>query len=257
MNILIIEDESKAAVKLSELLCSIDDRIHIIGVIDSIEQGVEWFAANGSPELIFSDIELADGDSFELFNQVNVSCPIIFCTAYNQYMLEAFETNAVSYILKPISREQVEQALEKYYSMRAVFSSFAPPPFNSVDELLNLFYRDKKHYKSTILVNQGERIVPISVDEIAYIYVSSSGMQIKTMKNKEYAYNSTLDKVNELLNPADFFHANRQFVIARRSIHSIERYFNRKLLIKLNYSTCEQILVSRLKVKSFLEWMEL
>lgn len=257
MNILIIEDESKTAKSLMEILHEIDDTINIIGVIDSIEQGVEWFNKNSVlPELIFSDIELADGVSFELLKKVKVDCPIIFCTAYNQYMVEAFETNAVSYILKPFNQEQIEKALGKYYEMKKVFSKQTIPNYINVEEILKLFNSSKKPYKSTLIINQGGRILPVRVDEVAYIYATNRQMQIMTTNNKEFSYSSTLDKIAEQLNPDDFFYANRQFIIARNSIQSIERYFNRKLVVKLNLKTPEQIIVSRLKVKGFLEWME-
>ena len=259
MNILIIEDEGKAAARLAELLCLIDDSINIVGIIDSIENGVDWFNQNPIPELMFSDIELADGVSFELFKQIKLSCPIIFCTAYNQYMVEAFDTNAVSYLLKPITREAVERALEKYHAMQEVFSRSpggAVVSPNSIEELLKLFGGAAKRYKSTFIVNQGERIIPISVEDIAYIYATSGGMQITTVKNQNYSYSSTLDEVGELLDTNIFFRVNRQFIISRRSIHSVSRYFNRKLSVKLIQPTPEQILISRLKTKLFLLWME-
>ncbi len=260
MNILIIEDESLAAKRLSELLIKIDDTINIVGVVDSIEQGVEWFTENPSPELIFSDIELADGVSFEIFRQVKVECPIIFCTAYNQYTMEAFEINAISYILKPISREQVAKALDKFHSMREIFipTSESTAYNDQIEELFKLIGRGgtSRQHKSTLMMNVGEKIIPISVNDIAYIYATSSGLQITTTSGKEYSYNSTLDELKSLLDDGKFFRASRQFIISRWSIHSIERYFNRTLIVKLHYKTPEAVNISRLKAKAFLEWME-
>lgn len=259
MNILIIEDENLAAKRLSKLVQDIDDQIQIMDIIDSIEQGLDWFDTHAMPDLIFADIELADGMSFEIFRQLDVTCPIIFCTAYNQYMVEAFETNAVSYILKPITREQVEKALEQYYAMKKVFD-LAPQKtmsYNSdIEHLLSSLSEKTNQYKSTLLVNYRERIIPINVDDIAYIYATSSGMVITMNNGDEYSYISTLDKLSQILNPQHFYHANRQFIISRKSIKSIERYFNRKLLVKLVFKTPEQILISRLKSKEFLEWIE-
>ena len=257
MNILIIEDERKAAARLSELLLSIDDSITIVGRIESIEAGLDWFATHPMPELICSDIELADGVSFELYHAVKITCPTIFCTAYDQYMIEAFETNAVSYILKPYSREQIERALEKYHDMRQAFASTGSKLPQGIEALLkHLDQGAAKSYKSTLIINHGERIIPLPAEQIAFIYATSSGMIITTTKNQEYLHNATLDEMEQTLDPAQFYRANRQFIIARTAIAAIERYFNRKLALRLNHKTPEPILISRLKAKAFLEWVE-
>ncbi len=260
MNILIIEDEALAAKRLSEIITKIDDSIRIVGIVDSIEQGVEWFTENPSPELIFSDIELADGVSFEIFRQVKIESPIIFCTAYNQYTMEAFEINAISYILKPITREQVAKALEKFYTMREIFTpkSDTSAYNDQIEGLLKLIGGKgaSQQYKSTLMMNAGEKIIPLSVDDIAYIYATSSGLQVTTKSGKEYGYNSTLDELEAQLDGNKFFRASRQFIIPHSSIQSIERYFNRTLVVKLHYKTPEAVNISRLKAKAFLEWME-
>ncbi len=256
MKILIIEDEKRAATRLSELILSVEDSAEIVGVVDSIEGGVEWFSANGMPDLIFSDIELADGVSFKLFEEVVISCPIIFTTAYNQYMMEAFETNAVSYILKPISGEQVERAMEKYHTMREAFSAKGGVQ-PQIDDLLKLISGSaQKRYKSTLMINVAEKIIPLSVGNIAYIYATGSGLQITTTKNQEYSYNSTLDEMEQQLDSEVFFRASRQFIISRDAVLSVERYFNRTLSVKLCYNTPEKVTISRLKTKQFLEWLE-
>ncbi len=259
MNIVIIEDENLAAQRLSETLQQIDDTIQIVGYIDSIEQGVEWFANNKCPDLIFSDIELADGVSFEIFKQIKIASPIIFCTAYNQYMMEAFDISAISYILKPINREQVARALEKYHAMREMFTqtNSASPSETPIDELLKLIGSGKqKSYKSTLMIHASEKIIPLSVDDIGYIYATSSGLLIVTTKGKEYLYSATLDELEEQLDDNKFFRASRQFIIPRSSIVSIERFFNRTLSVKLQWKTPERVAISRLKAKSFLEWMQ-
>ncbi len=260
MNILIIEDETLAAKRLAEILTKIDDTINIVGIVDSIEQGTEWLEENPSPELIFSDIELADGVSFEIFRQVKVKCPIIFCTAYNQYTMEAFEINAISYILKPISREQAAKALEKFHSMRDIFTpqNDTVAYNDQIEGLLKLIGKggSPRQNKSTLIMNVGEKIIPISVDDIAYIYATSSGLQISTTSGKEYSYHSTLDELETLLDSTKFFRASRQYIIPRWSILSIERYFNRTLVVKLQYKTPEPVNISRLKAKAFLEWVE-
>ncbi len=259
MKILIIEDECLAAQRLSEILLQIDESITVVGIVDSIEQGIDWLSSNTTPNLIFSDIELADGLSFEIFKQIKTNCPIIFCTAYDQYMLEAFDINSISYILKPINREQVARAIEKYYTMREMFSENINlvSRNNQIETLLNFItQKNTKHCKSTLMMNSGKKIIPISVNDIAFVYATRSGLLIATTKGKEYRYSATLDELAAELDANKFCKVSRQFIIPRWSIASIERFFNRSLVIKLQCKTPERVSVSRLKAKDFLDWMQ-
>jgi two-component system LytT family response regulator len=247
MNILIIEDEPRAAKELHKMILQIDDSIQVAGTIESVEQAKEWFAANTQPDLILSDIQLADGLSFEIFNQVPISSAVIFCTAFDEYLLHAFDTNAVSYLLKPITIEKLEKALQKYESMR---SAFTP---NNMQSLMQLI---KPPIKSALLVNEKEKIIPVQVKDIACIYLDNTVLQITTLQNKKYFMTATMDETEKILDPTLFYRANRQFLINREAIANAERYFARKLVIKLNVPTPEQIVVSKAKSAEFLQWLE-
>ncbi len=256
MRVVIIEDEKKAAQRVSELLSSIDDTIEVVAMVDSIEASVAHFESHPHPDLVLSDIQLADGLCFEIFNSVKVSCPIIFLTAFDQYMVEAFNTNAVSYLLKPINREQLERALLKLKDMQEAFGAPQSDKQLSQIEALVAQLSLSTNFKKTLIVNRGERIIPLSVQDIAYLYSKGKLLLVTTFSGEEYLYSSTLDEMDEMLDGALFFRANRQFIINRNAISSIERYFNRKLSLKLSVIVPEQIVVSRIKAQPLLDWLE-
>lgn len=247
MNILIIEDEPRAAKELHKMIQQIDDTIQVSGILESVEQALEWLSANTQPDLILSDIQLADGLSFDIFNQVQLRSAIIFCTAFDEYLLHAFETNAVSYLLKPITIEKLEKALQQYDSMRAAFTP------NNMQSLLQAI---RPAHKSALLVNEKEKIIPVQVKDIACIYLDNTVLQITTLQNKKYFMTATMDETERILDPALFYRANRQYLINREAIANAERYFARKLVIKLNVPTIEQIVVSKAKSAEFLQWLE-
>lgn len=251
MNILIIEDEIRAARELQRILSQIDSSINILSVIDSVEDAVVYLNDNKTVDLIFSDIQLVDGNSFEIYDQVQINCPIIFCTAFDEYMLEAFDTNAVSYVLKPISTEKIEAALEKYYALKSAFQ-----PVQAAERIHKVTHQLKLNYKTTLLVDQREKIIPLAVMDIAYCYLENTMVKIGTHNNQKYFLTSSLDVLEKQLNPQHFFRANRQFLINKTAIANIERYFSRKLSIQLTTDTPEVIIVSKAKASEFLKWIE-
>ncbi|MDR1680263.1 MAG: LytTR family DNA-binding domain-containing protein [Prevotellaceae bacterium] len=251
MQVLIIEDEKKAARNLAAMLAEIDTGIQVVAVIESVEQGIRWFEEHPSPDLIFSDIQLSDGLSFLIYQEVRVEAPIIFCTAYDEYLMQAFNTTAVSYLLKPISREQVAAALEKFGQMRRLFRKNAPG--RTIEKLLAQL---DFHYKTALLVNQGDKIIPLKMDDIAYLYLEEPALALITFRNQKYYYSSSLDEIQKLISPSLFYRANRQFIINRNAVAGIERYFTRRLIVKLAVDTPEKIIISKAKSSEFLEWME-
>jgi len=251
MNVLIIEDEPRAAKELKKMILQIDDTIQVAGILESVEQAKEWFAHNTQPDLILSDIQLADGLSFEIYNQVQVTSAVIFCTAFDEYLLHAFETNAVSYLLKPITIEKLEKALEKYEHMKASFANAQVP--NNLQSLMQVI---KPVHKTALLVNEKEKIIPVQVKDIACIYLDNTILQITTLQNRKYFITATMDETEKILNPADFYRANRQYLINRAAIANAERFFARKLVVKLVVPTEEQIVVSKAKSGDFLQWLE-
>ena len=248
MNILIIEDEIKAARELEKLLQEVNPAINILGKIDSVINACKWLANNDQPDVIFSDIQLADGLFFDIYQQIEIKSPVVFCTAFDMYMMDAFETNAISYLLKPLSKEKVKKALVKLESLKLAFA-----PEKSRMEMNRLM---QQPYKKALLVSQGEKIIPIKVNDIASFYVDKLIVVITTFSKEEYLLSATLDEVEKMVDPAFFFRANRQFIIHRNAIASAERFFARKLVVKLNFPTKESIMVSKARAQEFLEWLQ-
>ncbi|MFP9100508.1 LytR/AlgR family response regulator transcription factor [Flavobacterium sp. RHBU_24] len=251
-NIVIIEDEAKAARELARILYAIDDTLHVVATLDSIEQAVDWFSKNEKPQLVFSDIQLADGLCFEIFSRVSITSPIIFCTAFDQYMMDAFETNAISYLLKPITQEKVEKAMDKYRNLKTIYS----PSGDVQARLSHLLTHLKYNYKTALLVNQKEKIIPVQVKDIAFFYLDKVNVIITTLTNQKYFITSAMDEIEKMLDPALFYRANRQFLVNRNAIANAERYFARKLVAKLTLPTPETVVVSKAKASDFLHWLQ-
>ncbi len=249
-NVLIIEDEAKAARELANMLRQIDEDIAVLAILDSVEESVKWLSSHNPPDLVFSDIQLADGLCFEIFNQLELRSPVIFCTAFDEYLMNAFETNAVSYLLKPIGREKVEKALEKFWAMKSIFKQEDDKGLTGLLQQLEL------PYKKALLVHQKEKIIPLPVNEIAFFYLGKSSINIVTLSNSKYQLTSSLEEIEKSLDPEMFYRANRQFLINRNAIANAERFFARKLVAKLMVDTPETVIISKAKASEFLKWLE-
>lgn len=251
MKVLIIEDERGSALELSQLITAVDSRISIVAILESVEESLNWLSANDQPDLIFSDIQLADGLSFEIYKKFHVNCPIIFCSAFDEYLMAAFETNAISYILKPVTREKVKSALDKLQTLR---ESLQPDDSNPQ---LQRFIRDlKQPVKTTILVNQREKFIPVAVKDIAYFYMENTVVEVGTINNQQYFLTNSLDEIEHWVEPNQFYRANRQYLINREAIANAERFFSRKLVVKLQVPTADTIVVSKAKASDFLHWLQ-
>jgi two-component system, LytTR family, response regulator LytT len=250
-NILIIEDEAKAARELEHILGAVNEQCHVLAIIDSVEQALHWLRENKPPDLIFSDVQLADGLSFEIYQKLEVSSPVVFCTAFDEYLMNAFDTNAISYILKPISRSKVEKALEKFMNLRAVFrKDEGQGSLNRLMDHLNY------NYKTALLVHQKEKIIPVQVKEIAYFYLDRSSISLMTLARQKFFLSATLDDLEKSLDPAIFYRANRQFIINKAAVQNAERFFARKLVARLMVDTPETVIISKAKSTEFLQWLE-
>jgi DNA-binding LytR/AlgR family response regulator len=254
MNVLIIEDELLAAQLLEKQLINIDNNINIISTIDSIEKSVEWFKNNPHPDLIFLDIQLSDGLSFNIFNQVEVNSPVIFTTAYDQYALKAFEINSIDYLLKPIDIESLRTSLKKYNKLNPNNSD---SNFNiDFNKFLADFSINKKTYKSRFLINKGDSLQIVDINKIAYFYSEQKATFIITKDNKKYISNDSLDSIINNVDPSIFYRINRQFIVSINSIGKISNYFNYKLKLDLIPKTDnDNTVISRTKVKEFKEWL--
>jgi DNA-binding LytR/AlgR family response regulator len=252
MRVLIIEDEAPAYRRLSNLLAEGHPELEIIDVLDSVTASIKWLRNHNSPDLIFSDIQLADGVSFEIYKQVEVSCPIIFTTAYNEFMLEAFQTNGIDYLLKPIEKESLKRSIEKFMLLKESGSTST----TSVGDLIHLLERKEKRYKTRFLVKIGQKLVPIHVDNIAYFKSSMGSSDIILSSGKNIALDLSLDELQSLINPEHFFRVNRQYLANISSVDSIHIYSKGKLKVELKPETEEMVLISRDKARSFKSWID-
>ena len=237
-----------AAKALKKLLKDVSPDTEIVDVLESIEDSVEWISKHPMPDLMFMDIHLADGSSFTIFERVTVTCPVIFTTAYDEYALKAFEVNSIDYLLKPISREALDRAMRKYHEMAdARFDQ------NKVNLLLTQLGEIKK-YKSCFLLPERDKYIPVSVDDIAYIYIDAKSVKLVTMDQKAFYLSHTLDDLMAEIDPHVFFRANRQFIVSRKTIKDVSVWFGNKLAINLMVETPEKIIVSKARVGEFKTW---
>ena len=250
MNALIIEDEKAAVRNLKALLCDEAPDIEIIAVLDSITESIEWFRANPMPELIFLDIHLADGSSFEIFEHVDITCPIIFTTAYDEYALRAFKVNSIDYLLKPIGQSDIRKAIGKLRQLKAELP-VKEPDYSSLISVL----KRQESYKTHFLVPvKGDKLLPLSVDMILFFYIHEGNVKAVVTDGKEYTFTQTLDELSDCLNPNLFFRVNRQYLISRKAVLDIDLWFNGRLSVNLKVPVAEKILVSKVRVSEFKEW---
>jgi DNA-binding LytR/AlgR family response regulator len=256
MNLLIIEDEAKTAKELKKLIESLRPDMHVIAIVASVKSAVQWLGSNPEPDLIFSDIQLADGLSFEIYRETIVSCPIVFCTAFDEYAIQAFETNGIDYLLKPIDEEKLEHALAKFERFASLSSTRNETSSNQQQQIQNLLAHFENPYKTSLLVYYKDKIIPIHVDDILF-FNSVDGIVSAHLKDGSlYVVNYTLESIESQLDPRLFYKANRQYIIARKAITGIEHYFTRRLVVHLSLPTPEPIIVSKVKASDFLRWVQ-
>ncbi len=250
MKVVIIEDEKLTAKDLQRTLLQVDSDIEILALLHSVEEATSFFKNKPSIDLIFSDIELGDGLSFDIFNKVQINIPIIFCTAYNQYALDAFKTHGIDYVLKPFDTNAIEKALQKYHTLKASFET----PTNDLATLLQSFKQSIVPQAQSILVHQGEKIIPLNASDIALFFIENDYCFAFTFLGKKYLLSQNMEQLEKTFSPA-FFRANRQFIINRKAVKDASQYFNRKLLVNLSIPFNEQIVIGKLKVSSFTQWL--
>lgn len=253
MTILIIEDEIKTARELKKNIEKTFDSALVLDILSGVTEAIKWFKENNEPDIIFSDIQLSDGLSFEIYKRIEIKAPIIFCTAFDEYAIEAFKTSGIDYLLKPIDEEKLIQSINKYKSLKETFNN-ANIDANHIKSLLQNL--PNNNFKKTILIHFQDKIVPIKADNIAYIHYELGTVYIMTVDAKKYFINQTLDELENALNTQLFFRANRQFIINKNVILNIENYFTRRLLVKLTMQTSEDIIISKIKAPLFLKWVE-
>lgn len=250
---LIIEDEQKVSKDLKVMIEALRPDVTFLATLESVEDAIAWFQEHEAPDVIFSDIQLSDGLSFDIFKAVKIHSPVIFCTAFDEYMLNAFETNGIYYLLKPVAKSKLEVALRKYEELKQSFDRNKDEYVKRVERLLS---HVQPGYPTTLLINFRDKITPVKTDDIAFLYYNSGVVTITLFNNSSHSIQETLDELEAKLNPQSFFRANRQFIVHRNSVKDIERYFSRKLTVKLSSKTPEIIVISKIKAQTFLKWVE-
>ncbi|MES2849171.1 MAG: LytTR family DNA-binding domain-containing protein [Bacteroidota bacterium] len=252
MNILLLEDEEPAAKRLEKMLKEIDTGIAVLGSIVSVASGIKWLKENPSPDLIISDIQLADGLSFEIFKAIKTFCPVIFTTAFDQYAIEAFKVNSIDYLLKPVKKEELTAAIDKHKKLVQERRSTT----TDLSKLLELMSDGTQgKYKKRFAVRYGEHIKTISIDEAAYFYTEDKINFITTKENRRYTIDNNLDALEAMLDPSVFFRINRQYIISIHAIAEMFSYSKSRVLVKLNPAAKHETIVSTERSGDFKLWL--
>jgi len=252
MKLLIVEDEELAAKKLQKILAAVDPSILVAGVTDSIKTTVEWLQENPQPDLILMDIELCDGQSFEIFNLTEVKSPVIFTTSYDEFALKAFKVNSLDYLLKPVQKDELEVALKKFHKLKGSQQSDM-----NIDQLVKELQSKLKpvSYRKRFLVKHAQKLISMEVGDIAYFYSDGRLNFFKTTDNKKFVGDYTMDDREEMLDPERYFRISRSFYVSINSVDKIDHYFGNRLILALKPAVDKEALVSREKVTEFKNWL--
>jgi two-component system, LytTR family, response regulator LytT len=252
MKVFIIEDEYLAVQRLQKLLLDIIPDIQIVGTADGIDTSVAWLKANAAPDLILMDIELTDGQSFEIFKLIDVQSPVIFITSYDEYAIQAFKVNSIDYLLKPVKKDDLERALQKFERLNAAQSTAI-----DITKLIAELQKSNqvKELRTRFLVRQGQRFLPVETSQIAYFYSEDKLTFCVTHDRNRHIIDYTLDQLEDMLDPKQYFRINRQFVADIKAIEHVQNYFNGKLKIDLNPAPEKEVIVSRERATQFKDWM--
>ena len=255
MKIVIIEDEPKIAESLELILMEIDPSISVLKILSSVKSSVEWLRVNQSScDLLFMDINLTDGLSFEIFNQIESNTPIVFVTAYDQYALDAFKVNGVDYILKPFDKTKIKQSLKKFKSLTQTGSN--PISSERLQHLLEVVAsKTITNKRKSYLVYHQDKLIPLTVDDISWFYKSNQVTYACTISNKKYVIDDALDKIQNEVSSVNFYRANRQFIVSKNAIENIAIYFNGRLIVNILPKPDEKIIVSKAKATDFKKWL--
>lgn len=253
MRVLIIEDEPLLAKKLQKLIAAADPTAQVEGVVHGVEEAVQWWQTHPAPDLVFMDIELNDGQSFDIFNRVEIHTPVIFTTAYDEYAIKAFKVNSVDYLLKPIRQEALQDALEKFKRLHAGKS--AAPELDMVMQAIRQIRNETTAIRDRFLVKTGQKMIPIDVRDIAYFYSESGISFLRTKTNQRYPLDYTLDELEKMLSEHDFRRANRQYILSRNAVTAVHLWFNGKLKVDVHPEPEEAVIISREKAAAFRTWM--
>jgi DNA-binding LytR/AlgR family response regulator len=252
MDVLIIEDEPLAAERLASLVKGLHPDVQIHAILDSIKRSVEWISKNPSVDLIFMDIQLADGLSFEIFDKVEVTAPVIFTTAYNEYALKAFKVNSIDYILKPVDKDELALAFKKYQSL----TRQQTPPDKMMESISYAMQMLTKKYKERFVIKVGEHLKYVEVGEILFFFSLEKTTFAQTKDGRKHILDFTLDQLDGLVDPARYFRINRKYIVSVDSIQDMISYTNSRLKLVLKTSDDSDVIVARERVQEFKEWLD-
>lgn len=247
--VVIVEDETAAAVNLRSMLKTIVPDVEVLTVLESVEEAVEYFSAEVEADVVFMDIHLADGDSFRIFKSVDIAIPIIFTTAYDEYALEAFKVNSIDYLLKPFKEEDLQRAIDK---LQRLTSSERDEGRERVTKMVADAHNDSLQ---TLLVRYKDKIIPVAMEDVAFFYTYAERVTLTTLDGKTYPVDKTLETLTQQLDSEKFYRANRQFIISRRAVKDIAVWFGSRLALNLTIETPERIIISKARVPEFKRWL--
>lgn len=254
MKVLIIEDEPIAAGRLEKLLLSSKHQIEIVAKLDTVKRTVEFLEHQNQPDMIFMDIQLADGLCFDIFDHVQVKCPVIFTTSYDQYAIRAFKVNSIDYLLKPLDQGELFNAINKYHYLTRKYSEKSSPESTALQEAIRML--KTKSYKERFMVKVGEHIKSISVKDVNHFMSREKATFAHTTDNRKYILDHTLDQLTDMLDPKMFFRINRQYIVAIHGFTDIIAYSNNRLKLNLKHDTSMEAIVSRERVQDFKQWLD-
>lgn len=252
MKVVIIEDEFLTAQRLDSLLNKYDPTMEIMAILPSVEESVKWFKENKDPDLVFMDIHLEDGQSFSIFESINLDIPVIFTTAYDEYMIKAFKVNSIDYLMKPINAEELAVAIDKFKRVQGEKKEDDP---DSIGTLLQNFQKKEVEFKERFLISVGSRLKTVEIAEVHYFFSADKVTFLVTKDNQRFPIDTSLDKLIGQLNPKDFFRVNRQFIVKLPAIENIHVYPKSKLKIDLQPAMKEDVFVSIDRVTEFKDWL--
>lgn len=253
MNVLIVEDEPEAAARLSKLLKELRQDVHIVASIDSVRSTVKWINENPSPDLVFMDIQLADGLSFEIFEKADIKVPVIFTTAYNEYALKAFKVNSIDYILKPLDKDEVAAAFRKYENLTGQQTHLRDKMIESIGAAMQML---TKRYKERFVTKVGEHLRSIEITDILYFYSLEKTTFAVTTDARKHVLDFTLDQLEALVDPTRFFRINRKYIVSVTSIKDMISHSNSRLKLLLKSSDDDDVIVARERVQEFKDWLD-
>lgn len=254
IRIVVVEDEAATARSLIHILNEADEQVTVVKTLGTVSGAVTWFNAHPDLyELIFMDIRLADGLSFDIFKQAAISRPVIFVTAFNDYAITAFKNNGINYILKPFDPDEIRSALDKYKRWTGAAARQAEP---ALAELLAQLGNLTRSYKKSLLVHYRDKLIPLETSKIAWFYTTNEVVYLRTIDDRQYVVESTMEQLEQQLDPTLFLRASRQFILNRIAVIEAEFYFSGRLLVKVVPQPQEQVIVSKAKSAEFKKWMD-